>query len=55
MRLPIYNIKKNSIVIRVSEPSTYNQTKLIERIRKEEKLTIDALNIKKFINIKLRQ
>ena len=44
------DIKKHSIVIKISEPSPYDQTKLIERIMKSENIQIDGYNIKLLIN-----
>ena len=43
------DIKKHSIVIKISEPSPYDQTKLIERIMKSENIDIDGYNIKLLI------
>ena len=39
------DIKKNSVVVKVSEPSTMSQIKLIERVCKGENIEIDPYNI----------
>lgn len=39
------DIKKNSVVVKVSEPSNMNQMKIIERICKGENIEIDPYNI----------
>ena len=43
------DIKKHSVVIKISEPSVYDQTKLVERIMKAENIEIDGYNIKLLI------
>lgn len=43
------DIKKNSIVVKVAEPSLYNMMKLVEKIKKNENLDLDMLEIKNII------